>query len=363
MARTFPHLSPERRQTLLQPPGDRVRIVIDTDAANEIDDQFALAWALLSRDRLEIEGLYAEPFSFGIYLEDLIEARETQRSGAGLSDRASAVTTWLENLRDAGREPEDVAFTTPAEGMEASYREILKIGRLMGVTIEDRTFRGSARYLASKDVPVESPAAQHLVERAIASDEPLYVVAIGCPTNVASALLMEPKIAERIVVTWTAGYPTQSPLFNHSFNLEQDIKASQVLFESGVPLVYLPGYYLGAQLRLSLPEMEAWVKSQGAIGDYLYELYTHNPIHEQRGITGHFARSWIIWDLINFAWLLNSAWVPSRLVPAPRLGEDQYWHADGAPGHLIREAVEIDRDGIFRDFLTKLASHGKVAGA
>ena len=191
------------------------------------------------------------------------------------------------------------------------------------------------------------------------TDEPLYVAAIGCLTNVASALIMEPRIVDRMVVTWTAGYPTHVPLFNHSFNLEQDIAATQVVLESGVPLVYLPGYYLGAQLRLSLPEMEAWVKGRGPIGDYLYELFTHNPIHQQRGIVGHFGRTWVIWDLINFAWLMHPAWVPTRLVPVPRLGADQYWHADGAPGHLIREGVEIDRDGIFRDFLMKLERHGE----
>ena len=36
--------------------------------------------------------------------------------------------------------------------------------------------------------------------------------------------------------------------------LEQDLRATQLVFDSGVPLVYLPGYHVGAQLRLSLPE-------------------------------------------------------------------------------------------------------------
>ena len=40
------------------------RVVIDTDAANEIDDQFALAWALLSPAQLHVEAVYAAPFSF-----------------------------------------------------------------------------------------------------------------------------------------------------------------------------------------------------------------------------------------------------------------------------------------------------------
>jgi inosine-uridine nucleoside N-ribohydrolase len=53
----------------------------------------------------------------------------------------------------------------------------------------------------------KSEAARNLVERAMASDpsDPLYVVAIGAITNVASAVLMEPAVAERIVIVWLGG--------------------------------------------------------------------------------------------------------------------------------------------------------------
>ena len=130
--------------------------------------------------------------------------------------------------------------------------------------------------------------------------------------------------------------------------------ASKLLFYSCLPLVNLPGYYLGAQLRLSLPEMEQWVRGKGAIGDYLYHLYTHNPIYEQRGIEGHFGRTWVIWDLINIAWLLEPSWVPSQLVLIPTLGDDKRWHHDEKNKHLMLEAYEINRDSIFRDFFAKL---------
>ena len=52
----FGRLSDANMHRLLTPPNGPVRIILDTDAANEIDDQFALAWALLSPDRVEIEG-------------------------------------------------------------------------------------------------------------------------------------------------------------------------------------------------------------------------------------------------------------------------------------------------------------------
>ncbi len=344
----------ERRQRLALPRGP-LRVVIDTDTENEIDDQFALAWAFLSRDRLEIEGVYAEPYSFGIYRDDLIRTADLLARGEPLPDELTPLAGWVKGLAAAGRHPSELSFVAPDDGMERSYREIQKVDALMNAGLADRIFRGAPRYLQRYAEPDRSDAVLHLIERAMApSDRPLYVVAIGCVTNIASALLLEPRIAERIVVVWTSGYPTWSGVYNYSFNLEQDLLASQLLFSSGVPLVYLPGYYLGAQLRLSLPEIEAWIKGRGAIGDYLHHLYLNNPLYDQRGIVERPGSSWVIWDLINVAWLLEPAWVPTRFVPAPRLGDDQRWHTDGAPGHELLEAYEVNRNAIMIDFIEKL---------
>jgi len=359
---TFPRIEPDERRRRLAPPQGRLRVVIDTDTHNEIDDQFALAWAFASQDRLEIEGVYAEPYSFGIYRDDLIRTSELLAAGQPLPDELKPLAGWVRGLARAGRHPRDVAFVQPPEGMEFSYQEILKVDAMMGTGLADRTFRGAPRYLPSYDEPVESDAVAHLIERAMApSDRPLYVVAIGAVTNIASALLLEPRIADRIVVVWTSAYPTWSGIYNYSFNLEQDLLASQLLFSSGVPLVYLPGYYLGAQLRLSLPEIETWIKGKGAIGDYLHHLYLNNPLYEQRGIVERPGSSWVIWDLINFAWLLEPSWVPTRFVPTPRLGDDQRWSTDGAPGHEMLEAYEISRDGIMIDFLAKLDAAARAS--
>ena len=114
-------------------------------------------------------------------------------------------------------------FGPPAVGMERSYQEIVTVFGKLGCATEGRVFRGSAGYLASLDQPLHSEAVEHLIRVARASppDDPLYVVAIGCVTNIASALLFAPDIAERIVVVWTAGYPSSAPHTNFAFNLEQ----------------------------------------------------------------------------------------------------------------------------------------------
>ena len=70
----FPKLSAELYQSRLAHPGHAARVIIDTDTANEIDDQYALAWALLSPDRVRLEGVTAVPFSFAHHKKDLIRS-------------------------------------------------------------------------------------------------------------------------------------------------------------------------------------------------------------------------------------------------------------------------------------------------
>lgn len=361
----LPNLSDGKMRQMLALPTGKIRVVIDTDAKNEVDDQFALTWALLSQDQLEIEGMYAAPYSRLYHREPLLKAYEQVLNG-----RLSQVTDgenvswggsyhdWARRLIQEGRKPTDLHFIAPGEGTELSFQEVLKIYELLEVESSGQVFRGSMGFLESLDKPLHSEAVEHLIERAMvadASDErPLYVIALAAPTNIISAILIEPRIIERIVVVWTAAYPSFVKLSNRpSMNLIQDLAASRFLFDCGVPHVYLPGYYMGVQLTLSLPETERWVKGQGKIGDYLHHLYLTNPIYEQRGIREHVGRTWIAWDLINIAWLLNPEWVPSQLLPAPMLDENMYWQQT-ANRHLMREATGIDRDAIFRDFFRKL---------
>jgi purine nucleosidase len=326
----FPRHDDDWYRARLALPTGRPRVVIDTDTANEIDDQFALAWALMSHAQFDLLGVYAAPFSF--------------------AHRRNA----LPNA------PADAPpFNPPAVGMERSYEEIRTVFDKLGIASAGRVFRGSAGYLPRPGEPMRSEAVDHLIECARQGDgtQPLYVLALGCVTNIASALLLAPELVDRIVVVWTSGYPSHAPHVNDSFNLEQDLTASQLLLESGVPHVYLPDYHVGAQLRLSLAEMERYVQGRGAIGDYLHRLFIDNPLRAVLGRPRHVAHSWVIWDVINVAWLLQPDWVPSTLVRTPSLTAGRRWRA--APGnHLMREAHGVNRDAIFGDFFTKLDALG-----
>jgi purine nucleosidase len=304
----FPVISNTLRLERLQPPissKGRVSMVLDTDTYNEIDDQFALVHALLSPEQLDVQAVYAAPFH---------------------------------NKRSTG----------PGDGMEKSYAEILRLLDRLDVSPDGFAFRGSTGFLPDWDHPHRSEAALDLVERAMATDAPLYVVAIGAITNVASAILIEPGIIERIVVVWLGGHARHWP-HTREFNLGQDIQAARLVFDCGVGLVRIPCLGVASHLLTTLPEIERYVQGRGAIGDYLAEIFT--AYHED-----HYARSKVIWDVAAIAYLLNADWVPTDLVHSPIVTDQATWSFDPSR-HLIRCARSVDRDAIFGDLFTKLEQH------
>jgi purine nucleosidase len=295
----------------LQPPTGKVRMVLDTDTYNEVDDQFALVYALLSPERLDVEAIYAAPFH---------------------------------NSRSSG----------PADGMERSYDEILRLLDKMGHPADGFVYKGATAYLNNSLQPQETEVTADLIERAMASpaDDPLYVVAIGAITNVASAILLEPKIIERIVVVWLGGHALFWP-HTKEFNLKQDVPSARLVFDCGVPMVQIPCAGVTTHLHTTVAELEAYVSGRGAIGDYLVEIV--KGYHED-----HLGWSKVIWDISTIAYLLNPSWVPTELVHSPILTDQVTWSVDRSR-HLIRYANFIHRDPIFRDLFIKLESaHGSL---
>ena len=354
----FPPLNKELMQERLLPPADgTVRLLIDTDTANEIDDQYALAWALLSPERINVEAVTAEPFSFAHHRAELLAAEKALENGAVHDEYlATNFRGWIHRLHAQGRRATDLHFIEPAEGMELSFREIEKIYDKLDIPSNGKVFRGAQQYLQAPDEPVNSESVDVIIDLAKSGSKPLYIAAMGCVTNIASALLRAPEIRENIVVIWTSAYPSSAPHCNRpSLNLVQDVHAARVLFDCGVPHVYLPGYHVGAQLTISRPEMDSFVKGQGAIGDYLHHLYINNPLHEMFAIEDTERRTWVIWDIIDIAWLINSDWVPTIQTSSPILDEQLYWQHDDNR-HPMLEAYGVNRDNIFRDFYDKLAT-------
>lgn len=303
-AQNFPKLDETFRLNQLKPPTGKVRMILDTDTYNEVDDQFALSYAFLSKEKVQLEAVYAAPFH---------------------------------NARSNG----------PGDGMEKSYQEIRKLLKMLGGSPDGFAFRGSDHYLEDVSQPIRSDAALDLVKKAKASspEDPLYVVTVGCITNIASAILIEPEIIKNIVVVWLGGnglnWPTQK-----EFNLMQDVLAAQVVLNSGVPMVIMPCRPVVSHFLTTIPELSYYMKGKNELSDYLY-----NIVKDYSG--GREAWSKVIWDVTAVAWLVNSSWLPTNLVHSPIL-TDQVTYSVDKKRHFIRMASSLNRDAIFRDLFDKL---------
>jgi purine nucleosidase len=300
----FPVVSESQRIERLKPPSKRpVRIVLDTDTYNEIDDQFALVYALISPE-LNVQAVHAAPFH---------------------NDRS----------------------TGPGDGMEKSYEEILRVLDKLGRSSDGFVFKGSKNYITDPAKPERSPAALDLIERAKKSSpqDPLYIAAVGAITNVGSAILIDPSIIQNIIVVWLGGNGHQWPN-QKEFNFRQDLKASRVIFDSGVPFVQLPCTPVVTHFATTVPEMERYVGGRGPVCDYLLSIFKDYR-------KDHFAWSKVLWDMTAVAWLVNDKWLPSDLVHSP-IVTDNYTLSFDQSRHLIRVVNFVQRDPIFRDFFSKL---------
>ncbi len=289
----------------LEPPKGRVKMVLDTDTYNEVDDQFALAYSLLSPEKLDVLAVYAAPY---------------------FNDRSSG----------------------PEDGMEKSYAEIVRLLGKMGRTSEGFVFKGSRGYLPDGETPVESEAARDLVKKAMAMPEGelLYVVAIGAITNVASAILMEPEIVKKICVVWLGGHPLSASTARE-FNLMQDVPAARVVLDCGVPFTLVPCMGVASHLLATVPDMKDAIGGKNALCDALVELFGEYS-------SDHFGWAKEIWDVSTIAYLVNPDWIPTVLEHSPLLTDDCHWAHD-ANRHFIRVATFARRTPIFRDLYRKLA--------
>ncbi len=303
-------MTEEQRMQNMLPPTGPVDAVLDTDAYNEIDDQFALSYLLHCGEKVRLRAICAAPFLNG-------------------------------------------HSTSPEDGMVKSAAEIRNLLTLAGRgELLPEVFEGSRGYLPDERTPVDSPAARRLV--ALGAEyspaRPLYVVAIGAITNVASALLMEPALAENIVIVWLGGHATHWPN-TAEFNMQQDVAAARVVFGCGAPLVQLPCCGVVDHFTVSGVELEHWLRGKNSLADY---LCTHT-VDEVKEYAAGTAWTRVIWDMTAAAWLMNdeNRFMQSRLIPAPIPEYDHHYGYD-PDRPLIRYVTDIHRDALATDMFRRL---------
>lgn len=295
----------------LETPGYPIDVVLDTDTYNEIDDQYAISYMLASGDKLNVKGICAAPF--------MLEPRAC----------------------------------SPEEGMVKSYAEIQKVLKLANrEELLENVHGGSTRYLPDEETPVISDAAKFMAELSnqYTPENPLYIVAIGAITNVASALLLNPEMKEKTVVVWLGGHAHHWNI-TLEFNMLQDVAAARVVMGCGVPFVQLPCFGVVDRFSTSRYELEHWLKGKSPLCDYLVE----NTIKFAEKYATVEAWTHIIWDVTAVAWLLNDdhRFMDDELRHTPIPSYDYHYGFDQTR-QLMKYVTSIHRDELFQDLFDKV---------
>ena len=289
-----------------------IRVITNTDAKNEADDQFAIVHAALS-PKFENVGFISA--HYGV-------------------DRH-------------------------ADSMERGYEELMRVFDKMQIDHTGLIFRGATRPMQTKEDIVPSEGASLIIEEAMKDDpRPLYVLFLGPITDLASAYLQEPRIANRLTAIWIGGakYPAGGP----EFNLKNDIHAANIIFASQIPVWQIPQNVFERAV-VSLAELEQKVYWKGEIGRYLFEQlneYAQEP--EARNNSFRSGETWVLGDSPTIGVLLYEDRFEYDWVTAPLFGADmQYIHTP--LNRPIRVYRRIDSRLILEDFFSKLALFTEVS--
>lgn len=298
------------RRERLAVPQKKVRAVIDSDAATEIDDHFAISYALCAKDKLDIQAVIAAPFF-------------------------------------------KFTVSSPEEGMLNSYDAILKLFGLLGEKSEEVVFKGAPRFMPDRDTPVDTAGARKIIElahRAKADGEILYIIAIAALTNVASAFLLDPSIIGSCTVVWLGGNAIEWHGDNNEYNLRGDLAATQVVFDCKVPLVQFPCQMVTDHLITTEYELRERCENCGKVGRHLYD---HSASEMKRW--GNESR--VIWDIITVAYFCVPEAFESIIRPTPSVNNDKSWDTSDATRPEMRYIYTVRRDIVFRDMYDRLKKY------
>ena len=299
----------------------KIKILIDADANNELDDQHALAYAFLNDDVFDIVGV-------------------------------------------------TVNNTIHGDGIQGHYDEALRIIRLLNLEDEMPLKKGATGTYKEIAPNISNPdfdgaeAVDFIIEEALKmQNEKLVLLPVGKLTNVTLAILKEPKIIDKIRVVWLgSNYPAEG-----EYNLENDTTSINPVIESGVEFEMVMVRYDDntgtTAVRVTKDEIEQNVKGRGpkanhaiigrhggeftTFGDYSYNLFEHAEMYGNPP-----ARS--LFDMATVAIVKNPDWADRVEIPAPKLiGKGWIDQPENENKIIIWE--NFDRDAIVNDFYKSLS--------
>lgn len=293
------------------PPEKQVRVITDTDAKCEADDQFAIVHALLS-PKFENIGFIGAHFG-------------AKRPG----------------------------------GMEKSVQELEKIFDLMSFDPTGMIYPGACGPMPDEQTPIDSPGAQLIIREAMREDpRRLFVTFQGPLTDLASAYLLEPRIAGRLTAIWIGGgdYPNGRPEFNQN----NDIHAVNVVMGAPIELWQVPKNVY-EMMPVSFAELETKVRPCGKIGQYLFDQLTQDCAYWPSSLRSDFrtGETWVLGDQPVVGLILYEHRFCYDIITAPRIDAATGQYLYNGQGRPIRVYQSVDARLILEDFFAKLQLFAK----
>lgn len=275
-----------------------LRTVISADTANEADDPFAIAHALLT-PILDVKAIIATHYGIGRHTDSM------ERSYAN-TEKLLSVMHYPGNILLHG------------EKAPIRYHEALSEG------------------------------AGRIVEEALSGD--LLILAFGPLSDIAAALRAEPSISSSLHVIWTGGgdYPDGG----WEYNLFNDIEAASYVFSSGADIIQIPR---SVYQRLTVSFSELYLRlGESETGEYLLsQLFEHSLEPGPRTSAIRSGDSWILGDNAAIGVLLSPRASSLKEINAPSFSPEGRYIYNERNGK-IRIAERLDARFVLEDFFSKL---------
>jgi purine nucleosidase len=313
---------PAAESQTVQSNDDRIRLIIDTDANNELDDQHALAYAFANQKVFDIEGI-------------------------------------------------TVNNTINGDGIDGHYNEALRVMKLFNVDAIIPLYKGATKTFSEILPDINNSefdgkaAVDFIIQQAKADDKrQLVLLPIGKLTNIALALQKAPEIKDKIKIVWLgSNYPEAG-----EYNLENDTTSVNPVIKSGAPfemVVVRYGIPSGTyKVSVTRKEIEENMTGKGAVakeavtgrhggvfktfGDYSVNLFQHAKMDGDPP-----SRS--LFDMAAVAILKNPTWATKTEIPAPVLSGN-HWISKSSNESKIWLWENFNRDMIIQDLFDSMKS-------
>lgn len=289
----------------------KTEVILSTDVGNEIDDQWAIAYMLVN-PAFDVLGI---------------------------------VSTHAPSL--------------PAPSAHATY-EVLKdeVEHRLGMTTHPPLFEGSSLPLADRKTPRANAGVDFIVEssKQFSRNQRLVVLTIGAATDVASAILQDPGIVDRIHVV-AMGFRNLAE-GGKEYNVENDPKAWQVILDSDVPVTIGSGEVCRRDLALSFEHAKKLISSHGPVGAWLWDEYQAWYFRFVKPLrVDDFSKPWVIWDIVVLAY--EQGMTTQKTIPRPRLADNLAFEQVNTEKTAIW-VTSIDSARLWADFIAKLDQYERT---